>query len=211
MDLQNKMIKKGYIIPVIIAIIFAVLTVLFFKLFVNNAPYSSQDTVELAVTDSATIIERNDIKKSDEISKSELGELEQNTLLGAVEVDDGWLSVVYNPSESVSADVISLDSEYKLVGETGVCLCTVTKNNSQNLKEIEDGDELKISTIYSREDYTLTAVSSSYFTSAEEAVSLAEDMPCAVVIVADTSNGISIGEKFLAVAFEVSGGAKVTA
>lgn len=211
MDLQNKMIKKGYIIPVIIAIIFAVLTVLFFKLFVNNAPYSSQDTVELAVTDSATIIERNDIKKSDEISKSELGELEQNTLLGAVEVDDGWLSVVYNPSESVSADVISLACEYKLVGETGVCLCTVTKNNSQKLKEIEDGDELKISTIYSREDYTLTAVSSSYFTSAEEAASLAEDMPCAVVIVADTSNGISIGEKFLAVAFEVSGGAKVTA
>ncbi|MBR2133591.1 MAG: hypothetical protein IJ851_02660 [Eubacterium sp.] len=210
MDLQNKMIKKGYIIPVIIAIIFAVLTVLFFKLFVNNAPYS-QDTVELAVTDSATIIERNDIKKSDEISKSELGELEQNTLLGAVEVDDGWLSVVYNPSESVSADVISLNPEYKLVGETGVCLCTVTKNNSQKLKEIEDGDELKLSTIYSREDYTLTAVSSSYFTSAEEAASLAEDMPCAVVIVADTSNGISIGEKFLAVAFEVSGGAKVTA
>lgn len=210
MDLQNKMIKKGYIIPIIIAVIFAVSSLLFFKLGNFNVPFA-QDTVMLAVEDNDNIIERSDIQKSDKISRADLGNLEENTLIGSIKLDNADMSVMYNASESVSVNVVSLNPSYKLFGETGVCLCTLTKNNASKLKSIEDGDELTVSTVYSSKNYTLTAQASSYFTSIDEAITLADGLDRAVVLVADTSNGIAVDEKYLAVLFEVSGGADVSA
>ncbi len=210
LDLKDKKIRKGYIIPAVIAVIFTIAALLFFTVGIKNVPFSGNYT-QLSVIDSSEIIERTDITPADTVSRSALGAIEKNTQLGIISFGNTPMSVIYAPYESVEVDCIALQPKHSLIGETGVCLCTITKNNSALIADMEEGDTLKATTVYSASEYTLTAVATGTFPTPEEAAKFANEVDADVVFAADVSEGVTIEESYRAVAFEVSGGAKVVA
>ncbi len=205
--MQNKTIKKGYVIPAIIALILAVCSLIYFKSISFAVPYGGE-YVRVAYSDSDTVAQAKAIpSENGEVSKGSIPAFSENTSIGSIELGEARLPIVYNAYDSVAADSVAMENGV-LIGETGTAVGYITKNNSSFLEKIEEGDIVKAELAYG--SYTLVAVKTDTFKSRSLAKGMNEGFGRTLVLCADTTGGIGVGLQYSAVCFVITEGNEIT-
>ncbi|MGN1328202.1 MAG: hypothetical protein ACI4V4_00715 [Eubacterium sp.] len=202
-DNEKRLVRYTVVIPVIVAVLLS--AVFCTALAKNQHPFGE---TEVRIAD----YQAEDIKQVSEPEGS-LGEtvsrqniiscITENMIIGDISVGNSDYPVIYNANEVNASGKFNIKND-TLIGETGVSLVEIYKNDSSMVKMLSKGDVITVTTFYSVYEFevkeTLTVSNNSQLSRCGEGVGRA------LVLYTDNSTAPGISnEKFVCVCKMTSG------
>lgn len=190
---QKTLLKDGIVIPIIIAVLIVVVFIV--AIFNTNGLPFKNNTVNLAQYQSAEITEINsDFSTQGTIKKSEISDIEDNTIIGEVVVSDSSFPLIYNANDVNAVGKFNLNKNKALIGETGSAFAEIYKTDSSKLRMLSKGDVITIDTFYSTYEYKI--VDTLTVTSQSELFKSGDGVGHAVVFYTDASIDAGISNEY---------------
>lgn len=200
---EEKFVKHGVVIPIIIAVI---ITALFFAVYnialkgyiFKEREFSLSDYTYSQVKEA----EPQNIAPSDnKIKKSELTLYGDNTVIGNAVINNNSTPIIINGSNINGSGRFNMTDFSKLPGEAGCVYMYCNKKDSAPVKMLTEGDVISIETYYGIFDYEMRE--SLLIDSESHLKKCADAYGRSVVIYTDSSNGYGIGNSYYAVIAEL--------
>lgn len=202
---QKKLLKKGFIAPLVIALI---ITAGFFAAIFPFASYMpfTERSISLAEYEKSDIIQMEKVTTDAKgnVKKSDILPIEDNTALGTVEAGQAKMPLIYNANEVNASGSFSLSKDSVLIGETGCAVISCCKSDSSDIKSLKAGDKINIETVYG--NYVYEVRETAAVNQENNIKKAAGETGKSLIIYTDNSNSIGIsGEYFTVICKFISG------
>lgn len=200
---EEKFIKHGVIIPLIIAVL---MTAVFFagyhislKSFVfKERTFSLSDYTFSQLKEAE---QQNITPKDNKIKKSELTLYSDNTVIGNAVIQEQSIPIILRSNDINSAGRFNITDADKLPGEAGCIYMQCNKKDSATIKMLTEGDIISVETYYGIFDYemkeSLLADNDNHLKKCADAYGRS------IVIYTDDSNGYGLSNSYYAIIAEL--------
>lgn len=206
---QKKLLKKGIIVPFIIALI---ITAGFFAVIFPFSSYMpfTQKNISLAEYEKSDIIQMEKVLPDSEgnVKKTDLLPIKANTALGTISAEQTEMPLLYNPNEVNASGCFGLSKNGVLIGETGCAVISCRKGDSAEIKSLKPGNLIHIETVYGNYVYEVTQTA--VINQENDIKKAAGEIGRSLVIYTDNSNSIGISSKYFAVICKFISGNNIT-
>ena len=184
---QKRLVKKGVITPVAIALILSVFSVMivagydgmpFSSVLARLSNYSSQEVKEITGID-------GDI---DSLA------LDDGSVIGSVTIYDTSFPLIYHANSVNANGKMNISIGDNLPGEIGSTYMELFKNDATKLKLVSKGDPVEVGTFYADYEYVVADTFVVKGLKAVEKCGVGADN--AVVIYTDNSMGVGISDEY---------------
>lgn len=205
---EKRLLINGIVFPLIIAVIISAVYIYTCSLVQSPQSKAAESADSVYSGETVEAPEFNGEIKDNTIKKSQIAEIQDDTLIGNMTVEDETFPIIYNAGSANAIDKLNIKGD-KLIGEVGVCFMEIYKNNSAKIKLLAPGEKLTADTFYSSYEYT---VKETYTVSDERELSKAgAGLGRAVVIYTDNSVGAGISSEYYVVVAQMTDGTKIAA
>ena len=205
---KKRLVKNGIIIPIIIAVILALLFFAVLYSFSDEFPFAN-NTVSISDYEKSEIIEAQPLEISgNTVSKKDIPQIADNIVIGSIETKDLSLPLIYNSNDANAVGRMNISKDSKLFGEVGTVFASCYKANSDFLKSLSVGDALTVNTYYGSFVYEVAEIDvlSDFFLVNKQGNGIGR----ALVLCTDNSDEIGISEEYLTVTCTMTSGIQIT-
>ena len=206
---QKKLLKNGFIVPFIIALI---ITAVFFAAIFPLASYMpfSERNISLAEYEKSGVIQMEKVPtdSNGNVKKSDILPIKDNTALGTFEAGQAKMPLIYNANEVNASGSFSLNKDSVLIGETGCAVISCCKSDSSDIKSLKTGDKINIETVYGNYVYEVTTTA--VINQENDIKKTAGKIGKSLVIYTDNSSSTGISSKYFTVICKFISGNSIT-
>lgn len=204
---KKRFVKRGIIIPIIIAVVSTILFFAVYNALVNSVLFKDRE-FNLADYSYSEVIEAEPYaSEGSEIRKSELPVITSNTVIGNAVINGQAVPVIFDGNEVNSSQRLSLQKDGGIIGESGCAFLFCNKKDSVAVKMLSEGDIVTIDTFYGSYEYEI--VSKKMVSSGNELRKSADEFGRSIAIYTDGSEEIGISDTYYVVIGEMISGAEI--
>lgn len=200
---EEKFIKHGVVIPLIIAV---AVTALFFAVYnialksyvFKERNFSLSDYTFSQVNEAE---QQNITPKNNEIQKSELTLYGDNTVIGNAVIYDSSTPIIFKGNDVNGAGRFNITDFSKLPGEAGCVYMYCNKKDSSAVKMLTEGDVISVETYYGIFDYEMRETL--LVDNDSDLKKCADAYGRSMVIYTDAGNGYGLSNSYYAVIAEL--------
>ena len=204
---RKKYIKYGIIIPIIAAVVAVLLFFAVFSVFKDEFPFMKTPAC-FADYDEAKVLTAEQVDLGAKtVQRKDISEIADNTVIGSIRAKGNELELIYGPNSFNAIGRCALSSQGKLFGETGTVLLSCYKADSEFVKALEIGDEVKADVNYGSYAYEVIDIKTVKDT---EPVDLMGDgIGRAMVLYTDVTKSKGISNTYIVVICRMTDGVEI--
>lgn len=205
---EKRFFKNSIVIPLVIAFACAGMFFVVLNILSDEFPFTSNMTYASDFEHSEVFRTDKQILSGDTVSKSDIIPLSDNMLVGSIDANGKSLELIYNANSVNAIGRFNIMSDSKYIGEVGAAFAQCYKSDSDFIKQLTEGDIVKVNTYYG--DFVYEVTDTNVCDSVLDVKKQGDGISRALVLYADCSDGVGISDSISAVVCTMTDGYKVT-
>ncbi|MDE5985615.1 MAG: hypothetical protein K2H13_10225 [Eubacterium sp.] len=205
---EKRFFTNSVVIPMIIAFVAASMFFIALNILSDEFPFTLNMTYASDFEHSEVLRTDKQIMSGDTVSKSDITPPSDNLLVGSIDANGKSLELIYDANAVNAIGRFNIMSDSKYIGEVGAAFAQCYKSDSDFIKQLTEGDIVKVNTYYGDFVYEVTDIS--ICDSVLEVKKQGDGIGRALVLYSDCSDGVGISDSITAAVCQMTGGYKVT-